>query len=138
MTALKEEKNLKKIPLSFNCRVKDTTKTLRWTLVLHSLLVELSVLICNAVILVKQHLRFLSEMLKKAHKRIGNQMFNLGYEDFVIVFIKHLETTAPSYSEGLRGSSVKDMPSAKEELTFLKRTVEGYSPLEQRRKKMFA
>lgn len=55
-------------------------------------------------------------MLKKAHKRIENQMFNLGYEDFVIVFIKHLETTAPSYSEGLRGDSIKDMPSAKGEL----------------------
>lgn len=52
----------------------------------------------------------------KLTKGIWNQTFNLGYEVSVLIFIKCFETIAPSYSEGLRGSSVKDMPSAKGEL----------------------
>lgn len=65
--------------------------------------------------MVKWQLIFLSEMLKKAHKGIGIQMLSLAYEDFVIVFIKLVETAAPSQSEALRGSSIKEMPSAKRE-----------------------
>lgn len=63
--------------------------------------------------MVKWQLIFLTEMLKKARKGIGIQMLNLVYEDFVTVFIKFVETVAPSYSEALRGSSIKEMTSAK-------------------------
>lgn len=90
--------------------------------------------------MVKWQLIFLTEMLKKAHKGIGIQMLNLVYEDFVTVFIKFVETVAPSYSEALRGSSIKEMTSAKKGssvLAFLKGTVGAYGPLEQRRKRMF-
>jgi len=59
-------------------------------------LVELNVLIGKAIILVKWQLIFLIEMLKKARKEIEIQVLNFAYEDFVTVFIKFVETEAPS------------------------------------------